>query len=66
VVGRSSLPGSVTALKHPLCYGEPRALFLRRVERLTKQQFKTRWELVDWLTRNRPDINLSTPPQLAD
>jgi hypothetical protein len=49
-------------LQQPLCYGEARDVFLRRAEQLSGQQFATRWELVDWLARNRPDIDLSAPP----
>jgi hypothetical protein len=61
MAGRTSLEDAVGILKHPLCDGEIRRVFLRRVEQLTGQQFKTRWEMADWLTKNHPEINLSTP-----
>jgi hypothetical protein len=66
VAGRSSLPQVVGFLKHPFCYGQARQKFLQRVEEVTAEQFKTRWEMVDWLTKNRPEINLSAPPALMD
>jgi ABC-type phosphate/phosphonate transport system substrate-binding protein len=62
VVARSSLPDVVRVLQHPLCYGPARDLFLRRAEQLTGQKFATRWDLVDWLARNHPEIDLSAPP----
>jgi hypothetical protein len=63
---RCSLEESVEALKHPFCWGEERGLFLRRAEQLTGQKFRTRWELVDWLRQNHPDIDLSAPPRLEE
>jgi hypothetical protein len=66
VAGRSSLPDVVGGLKHPLCYGEARQLLLRRAEKLTGRQFRSRWELVDWLTTNHPEIDPSTPPRVPE
>jgi hypothetical protein len=63
VAGRCLLPDVVESLKHPLCYGDARQIFLQQAEQLTGQQFKTRWEMVDWLTKNHPEISLSTPPE---
>jgi hypothetical protein len=66
LAARSSLPDVVRVLQHPLCYGEPRDIFLRRAEQLAGQKFATRWQLVDWLARNRPQIKLSAPPPDLD
>jgi hypothetical protein len=66
VSGRSLLADVVESLKQPLCYGEARQVFLRRAEQLAKRNFKTRWELVDWLTANHPEINPSTPPRMSE
>jgi hypothetical protein len=63
VAGKSMLQASILVLKHPLCYGEARQVFHRRVEQFAGQQFKSRWEMADWLMRNHPETNPSAPPQ---
>jgi hypothetical protein len=60
------MPVAVDLLKQPLCYGKARQILLRRVEQLTGQTFPSRWDMVDYLRRHRPDIDLDTPPQRPD
>jgi hypothetical protein len=66
VAGRCSLPDLIRSLEHPVCYGQARQVFLRRVEQLAERQFQTRWEMVAWLIKNHPEIDLSRPPQEVD
>jgi energy-coupling factor transporter ATP-binding protein EcfA2 len=66
VAGRSSLQDSVGVLKHPLCYGEARLLFLHRVEQIAGQQFQTSWEMADWLSKNHPETEAATPQSEMD
>jgi hypothetical protein len=54
---RASLPDAVEAMKHPFCFGKVREAFLHRVEELAARKFDTRWEMVDWLRRNHPEIS---------
>jgi hypothetical protein len=63
---RCSLEESVEALKSPFCCGDVTDLFLRRAEQLTGQTFRTRWELVEWLRKNHPEIDLSASPRLVE
>jgi hypothetical protein len=64
VAGRQfSLADVVEGLKHPVCYGEARKIFLQRAEQLTRQQFKTRWDMVAWHIKNHPETYPSTPPR---
>jgi hypothetical protein len=66
VAERASLADAAALLKQPLCYGDARLVFLRRVEKLTGQTFKTRWDMVRWLRQRHPDIDLSSPPSRPD
>jgi hypothetical protein len=61
-----SLEESIETLKHPFCSGYERGLFLGRVEQVTGRKFRTRWEMVDWLGKNHPKIDLSAPPHLEE
>jgi hypothetical protein len=63
--GRSTLAKVVESLRHPFCYGEARQVFLRREEELAGQSFRTRWELIAWLSGNHPEIDASIPLQLS-
>jgi hypothetical protein len=60
----ASLERAVEWLKHPLCYGHAAAAILSQIKTSDGKTFRTRWELVEWLRRNRPDIDLSAPPKL--
>jgi hypothetical protein len=66
VAGRSSLPDTVGFLKHPLCYGEARLVFVRRVEQLAEQHFRTRWEMTNWLAKEHPETDPLAPPRGSD
>jgi hypothetical protein len=36
---------------------------VRRAGQLLNRHFSSLWELTEWLERNRPDIDLDTPPR---
>src|SRR5262249_38315442 len=61
---RASLEQQVEWLKHPLCYGNARAAILSQVKTSDGKTFRTLWELVEWLRKDRPNIDLSAPPKL--
>jgi hypothetical protein len=66
MAAQMDLQVAVDLLKQPLCYDEARQVLLRRVEQLTGQTFPTRWDMVDYLRRHRPDIDLDSPPKPPD
>jgi hypothetical protein len=66
IAERCLLADVVESLKHPLCYGDARQIFLQRAEELTGQQFKTRWDMAAWVTKNHPEIDTASPPREMD
>jgi hypothetical protein len=61
VSARLDLPATVDLLRDPYCTGHARAIVLRHAERLAGERFPSRWDLVDWLRRHHPEIDLSAP-----
>jgi hypothetical protein len=66
LASRASLERVVEWLKYPLCYGEAAAAILSQIKTLDGKTFRTRWELVEWLQKNRPEIDLTSPPSDPD
>jgi hypothetical protein len=62
--GTLTLEQKLAWLRYPLCYGDARAAILSRIQGPGGKTFRTHWELVEWLKEDRPDIDLSAPPQL--
>jgi hypothetical protein len=62
LAGRASLEHQVEWLKRPLCYGETRQAILSQVKTPGGTTFRSHWELVAWLQKNRPEIDLTSPP----
>lgn len=60
--GRLDLQKAAWLLRCPACVGPARDILMRDLERQTGQTFETRWDLVEWLRRNRPSIDLVAPP----
>jgi hypothetical protein len=63
LAGRLGRAAVVALLKQPTCVGETRAVLLHRMEQLTGQKFASVWEMVDWLEKNDPSIDLRSPPR---
>jgi hypothetical protein len=59
---RASLEQQVEWLKHPFCHGGARRAILSRIKPLQGMTFRSHWELVEWLQKHRPDIDLTSPP----
>jgi hypothetical protein len=49
-------------LKRPECTGAARAALLDRLGQTANRKFRNLWELVDWLEKNDPSIDVVTPP----
>ena len=64
LASRAPLERSVEWLKYPLCYGETASAILSQIKTPDGKTFRTRWELVEWLRKNRPRLDLSAPPKL--
>jgi hypothetical protein len=63
-LGQGELAEFVELLKLPLCHGDVREILLRRLETVTGQRFRTKWDVVEYVRKNHPTINLTTPPPL--
>jgi hypothetical protein len=53
----------VELLKHPFCVDEAGGLVRAALGKRLKQAFASHWELVAWLGRHRPDLDLRSPPR---
>jgi hypothetical protein len=62
LTSRVSIERAVEWLKYPLCYGQAAAAILNQIKTPEGKTFRTRWELVEWLQKNRPEIDLTLPP----
>jgi hypothetical protein len=62
LAGRASLGHQVEWLKRPLCSGETRQAILSQIKTPEGTTFRSHWELVEWLQKNRPKIDLTSPP----
>jgi hypothetical protein len=62
LAGRDPLEHQVEWLKRPLCYGETRQAILSQIKTPDGATFRSHWELVAWLQKNRPAIDLTAPP----
>jgi predicted Ser/Thr protein kinase len=62
LTGRLDLGTTVRLLKHPLCVGAARPIMTDRVGQFAGRSFTSRWEVVDWLERHHPQIDLTAPP----
>ena len=62
LAGHACLEQNVAWLKRPFCYGDARAAILSQIKTPDGKTFRTHWELVEWLQKNRPDIDLTSPP----
>jgi hypothetical protein len=60
---RLSPADAVTLLKHPTCVGVPRDVLLRRLGRHYGRPFPTLWDLVEYLEKNEPGLDLACPPR---
>jgi hypothetical protein len=58
--------GLVDLAKHPTCVGEPRRLVLLELGRRMNHPFADIWELVDWLRRHEPGLDLTSLPRRPD
>jgi hypothetical protein len=66
LASRAPFERKVEWLKRPLCYGETRQAILSQIKAPDGTTFRSHWELVEWLQKNRPDINLTSPPMDTD
>jgi hypothetical protein len=62
-VQRLDVAQVVELLKRPVCVGERGDIVLRQLGQRAGQRFGDIWEAVMWLRKNRPDIDLRSPPQ---
>jgi hypothetical protein len=62
LAARASLEQQVEWLKRPLCYGETRQAILSQIKTPEGTTFRSHWELVAWLQKNRPKIKLTSLP----
>jgi hypothetical protein len=53
----------VDLLKHPFAVGRARTTLLAVLNKRLNQDFKSRWDLVEWLRQHRPDLDLTSPPR---
>jgi hypothetical protein len=53
----------IALLLHPFAVGTKRSTLLGVVNKRLGQEFRSRWELVDWLRQHRPDLDLASPPR---
>src|SRR5262249_17362249 len=61
LTARLGREGTIDLLKYPTCIGPARAALLRHLGKQLNREFRTVWELVDWLESHEPTINLSAP-----
>jgi hypothetical protein len=62
---RLDVQQAVDLLKHPACVGAPRAALLRSLGKRCGRSFASVWDLVEWLQKNEPGIDLSPPRKPA-
>jgi hypothetical protein len=53
----------VELLKNPFCVGPARRLVLEQLSRHYHRPFVDQWEFVDFVERNKLDLDLTTPPR---
>jgi hypothetical protein len=60
--------GMINVLKCPFCVGQARMIVLRHLgkHKDVGQQFGDLWDMVAWMRQNKPEIDLTSPPQRPD
>jgi hypothetical protein len=53
----------IELLKHPLCVGDTQTAVRSAINKRFQQHFDSHWKLCNWLRKNRPDLDLISPPR---
>jgi hypothetical protein len=56
---------AVELLKHPCCAGSARDILDAELGKRVRQKWDSHWEMIEWLRRHRPDLDLESLPHVA-